>query len=206
MSKIRECLYPSEIIPEGTIVFHHVKLLPLNLQGYGSKPKEYLRSGFFLLILCWVRKLFQMFNILFLLFFLTWYLKVYSPYSMSWYFYQMVAQNTLRKYEVNKVFWFVEGICLHRQRGQIRFFSTYFLHACTTCYELPSNISIHVGHWWRRTFYQTDLLSYTTVNVWIREAAKKNLENFVATKLEGRGGKAIVAGPLKKTDFLLRLP
>jgi len=37
------------------------------------------------------------------------------------------------------------------------------------------------------------------------EALKKIWNFFVATKLEG-GDKALVAGPLKKIDFFLRLP
>ena len=39
----------------------------------------------------------------------------------TWYLYEMVAQNTVRSYGVNKVFWFVVGIWLHLKSGQMRF-------------------------------------------------------------------------------------
>ena len=45
-------------------------------------------------------------------------IKLYKP----WYLFEMVAQNTLRAYEVNEVFRFVEGIWLHRKSRQGRFF------------------------------------------------------------------------------------
>ena len=56
----------------------------------------------------------------------------------------MKAQNTVRKYGVNQVFRFVEGILLHRKSRQIRNFCRkrpIFLHTCATCSELPSYIS-----------------------------------------------------------------
>ena len=55
----------------------------------------------------------------------------------------MVAHFTMRTHGVNQAFRFVEGIWLHRQSRHLRFFSRYrpiFIHACATCYKLPSNI------------------------------------------------------------------
>ena len=42
----------------------------------------------------------------------------YTKSIVSWYLYQMVAQNTVRTYGVNQVFPFVKGIWLHRKSRQ----------------------------------------------------------------------------------------
>ena len=55
----------------------------------------------------------------------------------------MVAQNQVRKYEVNQEFRFVKGIWLHR-KSQIRNFlsdKTFLLYMSTTWSKLPSYIS-----------------------------------------------------------------
>ena len=47
----------------------------------------------------------------------------------------------MRTYGVNQEFRIAKGICLHRKRRQIRFFSRkrFFLHhTCAICSELPS--------------------------------------------------------------------
>ena len=52
----------------------------------------------------------------------------------------MVAQNTLRKYEVNQVFGFVKasGYIDREVKSEKK---NFFLYAGATCSELPSNIS-----------------------------------------------------------------
>ena len=44
---------------------------------------------------------------------------LFDPFVCPWYLNLIVAQNTVRKYEVNRVFWFVEGILLHPRDRQI---------------------------------------------------------------------------------------
>ena len=55
----------------------------------------------------------------------------------------MVSHLTMRTHEVNKAFRFVEGIWLHRESRQIRFFfgkRPYFHHKCATLSEQPSTL------------------------------------------------------------------
>ena len=55
----------------------------------------------------------------------------------------MVAHFTMRTYEVNQAFRFVEGIWLHQKIRQILFFSQkrpILRHTCAICSDLPSYI------------------------------------------------------------------
>ena len=55
---------------------------------------------------------------------------IMTPRIHPWYFYKMVAQNTVRIYGVNQVFRFVEGVWFHQKNLQIQFFfseKTFFI-------------------------------------------------------------------------------
>ena len=64
--------------------------------------------------------------------------------ARTWVLYKMVAHFTMRTYELNQAFRFVEGIWIHRKSRQIRKKRKRLIlhHLCTTYSELPSYISI----------------------------------------------------------------